>query len=237
MIGIYKITEKQNLEMFYIGQSVDIERWLKEHQYKKYEQSKIPFDGYIDEKGRDAFLYEVLEECPAEKLNEREYFWIKTLNAQKFGNVVSGGNSHLDGENNPNSKLTKDEIIYIRTAYANHEKQKEVYEKFKDKISFNYFQNVWQGRSWSNVMPEVFIKENQEYYVKEACKGEKGSSAKFSNEEVILIRKRYVMESAKQIFDDYKDRISYQTLQQILWGRAYSSLPIYKKKERKWINV
>ena len=51
-----------------------------------------------------------------------------------------------------------------------------------------------------------------------------------------LIRKRYVKESAKSIYQDYKDRVSFQTLQQILWGRYYSHLPIYKKKEKQWIN-
>ena len=42
---------------------------------------------------------------------------------------------------------------------------------------------------------------------------------------------------AKNIYNDYKDRISYQAFQQILWGRYYSELPIYKKKEKKWINI
>lgn len=34
-----------------------------------------------------------------------------------------------------------------------------------------------------------------------------------------------------------KDRVAYQTLQQILWGASYSNLPIYRKKEKKWINI
>ena len=86
-------------------------------------------------------------------------------------------------------------------------------------------------------MPEVFTEENKKYYIYENSKGDKGSSAKFTNEEVLQIRQRYVKESAKAIFEDYKDRVSYQTLQQILWGRYYSNLPIYKKKEKKWINI
>ena len=58
-----------------------------------------------------------------------------------------------------------------------------------------------------------------------------------SDEEVIQIRKRYVNESAKQIYEDYKNRVSYQTFQAMLWGRSYKALPIYKKKEKKWINI
>lgn len=85
-------------------------------------------------------------------------------------------------------------------------------------------------------MPEVFTKENKEYYSKQATNGEKSHSAKFTNQEVLKLRERYVYESAKQIYEDYKERCSFQTLQQILWGRSYKDLPIYNKKEKKWIN-
>jgi predicted GIY-YIG superfamily endonuclease len=44
MIGIYKITEKENPKNFYIGKSNDIKRRFKEHQTKTYEQTRIPFD-------------------------------------------------------------------------------------------------------------------------------------------------------------------------------------------------
>ena len=85
-------------------------------------------------------------------------------------------------------------------------------------------------------MPEVLTEENKKYFSKEATNGEKSSQAKFTDEEVILLRNRYISESAKSIYKDYKDRCSYQALQQILWGRSYKHLPIYKKKEKKWIN-
>ena len=85
-------------------------------------------------------------------------------------------------------------------------------------------------------MPEVFTEENKKYYRFQATNGENSVSAKFTNEEVIKIRERYVKENARSIYEDYKDRCSYNTLQQILWGRTYKNLPIYKKKEKKWIN-
>ena len=122
-------------------------------------------------------------------------------------------------------------------AYNNHSKQKEVYEKYKDKITFQSFQNLWQGRSWIHIMPEVFTEENKQYYKTEQSKGGKSNTAKFSDEEVIKLRQRYMNESAKEIYQDYKDKITYQALQEILWGRRYKNLPIYKKKEKKWINI
>ena len=224
MIGIYKITEKENPNMFYVGKSNDIERRFKEHKTKTYEQSRIPFDGYIKEKGVDAFIYEVLEECKIEELSEKEKYWVDKLNAKASGNKFDGGLRDVTGSHNPNAKLTEEDVKKIRIAY-------------KDIITFQSFQNVWQGRSWSHIMPEVFTEENKQYYKTEQSKGEQGTGAKFTNEEVLNIRKRYVNESAKNIYNDYKDRVSYQAFQQILWGRYYSELPIYKKKEKKWINI
>lgn len=237
MIGIYKITEKENPNNFYIGKSNDIQRRFYEHQTKTYEQSRIPFDGYIKEKGKNAFIYEILEECELEQLSEKEKYWVEKLEAKKSGNKFDGGLRDVVETHNPNAKLTEKDVIEIRKAYNNHCKQREIYNKYKNKITFQSFQNLWQGRSWSHIMPEVFTEENKLYYKTEQSKGENGSNAKFTDEEVIAIRKRYVNESAKTIYENYKDRISYQAFQQILWGRHYSELPIYKKKEKKWINI
>lgn len=237
MIGIYKITEKENPNNFYVGKSNDIQRRFYEHQTKTYKQSRIPFDGYIKEKGKNAFIYEILEECELEQLSEKEKYWVEKLEAKKSGNKFDGGLRDVVGTHNPNAKLTEKDVIEIRKAYNNHCKQREVYNKYKNKITFQSFQNLWQGRSWSHIMPEVFTEENKLYYKTEQSKGENSSNAKFTDEEVITIRKRYVNESAKAIYENYKDRISYQAFQQILWGRHYSELPIYKKKEKKWINI
>lgn len=158
------------------------------------------------------------------------------MHATQACNKFDGGLTDVVGEHNPKAKLTEEDIIYIRKAYNEHKKQKEVYEKFKNTISFNHFQNIWQGRVWAHIMPEVFTEENKQYYIYENSKGEASNNSAFTNEEIIAIRTRYVKESAKQIYEDYKDRVAYQTFQMILWGRYYDNLPIYKKKEKRWIN-
>lgn len=237
MIGIYKITEKKNPNNFYIGKSNDIERRLKEHITKSYEQSRIPFDKLLNSNNKEDFSFEILEICLLEELNEKEKYWIDNLNAKQSGNKADGGLSDVVGAHNPKAKLTKEDVIKIRIAYSQHKKQKDVYEEYKDIISFNYFQNLWQGRSWGHVMPEVFTDENKEYYIKLNSLGGNGAKAVFTDKEVINIRQRYVNEAASQIYKDYEGRVKYETLQAILWGRSYSNLPIYKKKEKKWINV
>ena len=237
MIGIYKIIEIDNPTNFYVGKSNNIQRRFKEHQTKTYEQSRIPFDDEIKEKGINAFTYEILEECSIEELSEKEKYWTDKLEATKSGNVFDGGLRDVVGSNNPKAKLTEEDVINIRLAYANHKRQKEVYEDYKSIISFGYFQNLWQGKSWSHIMPEVFTEENKQYYIYQNSLGSNGASSAFTEEEVIIIRQRYVNESAKEIYKDYSDRVSYQTFQAMLWGRSYKNLPIYKKQERKWINI
>lgn len=236
MIGIYKITNKLNNKA-YIGQSNDIERRFREHQTKG-EASRIPLDIAIQKYGKENFLYEVLEECEIEQLNEKESYWITTLETHLKGyNCNAGGEQSSIGESNGKAKLTVEDVKKIRIAYNNHEKQRDVYEDYKHLITFNSFQNIWQGQSWKHIMPEVFTEENKKYYVYENSKGSNSKAAAFTDEEVIKIRQRYVNESAKAIYQDYKDRIAYQSFQMILWGRYYNNLPIYKKKEKRWINI
>lgn len=236
MIGIYKITKKENGKA-YIGQSNDIQRRFSEHQTKGVE-SRIPLDIAIQKYGKDAFTYEVIEECSLEELNEKETYWIKFYNTVENGyNCSYGGNQQSVGSQNGRAKLTEEDVINIRIAYSNHERQKEVYEKYKDKITYSTFQTVWQGKSWSYIMPEVFTEENKKYYIYQNSLGSNGTNAVLTDGEIIKARERYVNESAKDIYEDYKDKMKYQTFQAMLWGRTYKNLPIYKKKEKKWINI
>ncbi len=115
-------------------------------------------------------------------------------------------------------------------------RRKEVYEQFKDKVSFDTFASIWDGTTWKEIKPEVYTEENLNYYKFHATDGSKSEMAKFTLEEVIKMRERYVNEDARSIYNDYKDRCNYQTLQQILWGRTYKDLPIYKKKQGIWVN-
>jgi hypothetical protein len=60
-------------------------------------------------------------------------------------------------------------------------------------------------------MPEVFTEENKKYYIYENSRGTNSNIARFTDDEVVTMRKRYVTESAKVIYEDYKNRVSFQT--------------------------
>ena len=72
MIGIYKITKKEDGKS-YIGQSNNCERRFKEHQ-KVGSASRIPVDIAIEKYGKDAFTFEIIEECTLKELNEKEQY-------------------------------------------------------------------------------------------------------------------------------------------------------------------
>lgn len=232
MIGIYKITKKSNGKS-YIGQSVDIERRFKEHKYKK----DIPIEIAIQKYGEDAFTYEIVEECELSELDKKESYWIDYYDSYNKGYNCNEGGGVFSGENNGRACLTEEEVTYIRECYNNHLRRKDVYEQFQDKITFNSFARIWDGSTWTHIKPEVYTQENKDYYSRHATDGEKSESAAFTNEEVSNLRKRYVNETARQIYPNVKERISYQGLQGILWGRSYENVPIYSKRYKRWINT
>ena len=230
MIGIYKITDLTN-GMIYIGQSNNIQRRKGEHFYNnKYIRSEI--DKAIQTKGADNFDFEIIEECPIEELYDRERYWIEYYDSFNHGyNQTKGGQHEYCGRR----KLTVDDVIAIRTAYNNHKKWSDVYENYKDLITVDGFKHIWQGNRWKSIMPEVYTKENKEYY--KEISGFQPGDGNLSDEEVINIRKRYVNETANEIWQDYKDLYTLGSFKQLLQGVKYSHLPIYKKQQKKWINT
>lgn len=232
MIGIYKITNKINGKT-YVGQSTNISKRLSEHKKKRI----LTIDDYINFLGVENFEFSILEECSEEELNEKEQFYIQQYNSQKNGyNIQKGGNSNFSGEGNGRARLTEEDVIIIRKAYNDHKKQKEIYEQFKDKTTWSNFQNVWQGNNWSYIMPEVYTEENKNWYKTQNSIGENGSSAVFTNEQVLNYRKKYENMTAKEIYENEKlqDKITYSSFQKILWGESYKNIPIYKKSKKQW---
>lgn len=230
MIGIYKITDKSNGKV-YIGQSSNIERRRREH----FEWNKNP-DQYIDilikERGNDNFTFEILEECSKEELTLRERYYIELYDSFYNGyNKTKGGQEIYHG----NPKLTKEDVVNIRLAYKNGESRKEIYELYKDKITFAGFTHVWDGSRWKEIMPEIYTNENKIF--QKYKKGERNALAKLTDEEVIKIRTRYMTETASQIWKDYQYLYTFGSFKQILGGTKYSHLPIYKKDKGEWINV
>ena len=85
--GIYKITNTKN-QMCYVGQAVNIaERW-KQHIKRAIGAEPITNNKLypaMKKFGIENFTFEVIEECPQEKLNQREDYWQDFYNAKEYG--------------------------------------------------------------------------------------------------------------------------------------------------------
>jgi group I intron endonuclease len=106
MIGIYKITSPS--KRTYIGQSIDIEnRWIK---YKNINNSKVQQKLYRSfiKYGIDNHIFEILEECPTDELDNTEIKWINHFKTNKTGlNILEGGGNSRKGVKHTNETKQK----------------------------------------------------------------------------------------------------------------------------------
>jgi len=55
------------------------------------------------------------------------------------------------------AKFSDEEIIELRLAYKNKEKPSEIYRtKYSERVKYQSFYNIWCGKRYSHIMPEVF---------------------------------------------------------------------------------
>lgn len=92
--GIYKITNLKN-NMVYIGQSTNVKNRVKSHIQASLGISTIAHQLVHDamqEYGLENFTFQLIEECPKDKLNVREKYWINYYESNNFGyNRTAGG--------------------------------------------------------------------------------------------------------------------------------------------------
>lgn len=83
--GIYKITNQLNGKV-YVGQSQNVYEREAEHftalRHKKHPNKDMQRDWNRDNRG---FRFDVIEWCPLMQLNDKEKYWIDTLNTIETG--------------------------------------------------------------------------------------------------------------------------------------------------------
>jgi len=88
--GIYKITNPNN--KVYIGKSKDIEYRFIQYALLNKKTIGIKLFNSLQKYGWDYHIFEIIEECDENKLDEKEIYWIKQCNSVKEGlNIKYGG--------------------------------------------------------------------------------------------------------------------------------------------------
>lgn len=122
MIGIYKITCKHSGK-FYIGSSLNIQERFKQHKnaLKKNCHHSYKLQSAYDKYGKDAFIFEVIEETSADNLLNLEQSYLDSTKSYLKGYNVS----HVAGR--PFNKLA-----FIKEEFSNEIKEiNELIEELK----------------------------------------------------------------------------------------------------------
>lgn len=171
---IYCFTNKINNKK-YIGQTINPNQRYNAHKSNYQNSNNQEYNSLLHKAFRkydfENFDYEILSKDidDIELLNQLEIFYIKKFNtkAPNGYNVESGGKNapkpktleHKKKEIWSQAKLTEEEVIELRKAYKAKKSPTEIYnKKYKDRLHYNSFLNIWSGRRYGLIMPEVFEK-------------------------------------------------------------------------------
>lgn len=202
MYWIYKITNKINNKV-YIGVTDNIKVRFNNHKTrylnkKSREYNKSLYRAFR-KYGIGNFDFSIIEDNVSYKnAFEKEKYYIS-----KYDSKEKGYNETIGGENPPiTSKVTIDEIKYIRQKVFDKSDLNKLYLEFKHKIAKNTFMAICYGKSWRNVCPELIDEEIIKYHkdkikdkvfklLQEGAKKVKKPSKKLTKNEVKYIRNLY----------------------------------------------
>ena len=235
LIGIYRLYNLVTCQS-YIGQSKDLLKRFEAHINHRNAPTASPVDRDIGYYGLWNFVFQILELCNPEELDWKEDYWIKYFGSNINGYNILDGGQHNFGHSNPNRKITANDVYYIRDCYNNRYDPNFIYNTYyKGIISYGQFFNIWEGNTWPFVHMDVYTEENKKYY-KDLINNCEKEVTNFSDEEIMRFRKRYVNETAEEIYNSENIGCKFNTFRMILSGDSYKHLPIYSKKKKCWIN-
>ena len=159
--GIYKITDIINNKA-YIGRAVDLKNREWRHycycEPEKYSKASLQpeinmriHQAMMQNRNKDNFLFEVLEYCPVEFLDEREQYYISYYNT-KFPNgynSTDGGQTypHRKGEEHYNHSLTQYQVDQIYDFLISGKTVKEI-QTIIPQASMETISAINNGYNW-----------------------------------------------------------------------------------------
>ena len=125
-----------------------------------------------------------------------------------------------------NSKIDYGDVVELRNFYKQGVYWKKLYKEKYKTIYENpmTFWNIYNGKVFSLVMPEVFTKENKKLHSSLSQRGESNGKAKLKEEEVIEIRRLFKEGKTREDILEIFPKLKRPALNAILRGETWSYL-------------
>ena len=232
---IYRITNTINNKI-YIGQTKNYKKRFWEHKNSFQKEKRKDFyskkNRAFRKYGIDNFKFEVIEEVDDSLLDSREEYWITYYDSFESGyNSTPGACSppSLIREKHPMAKLSEEDVEHI------------VHLLQKTSLTFSQIGKIF-GVSKGTVnlisLGQNWHSPNLDYPLRKDALSRKGSSngnSKLTEEIVLQIREEYKTKSVSFLEEKYCHLASKSAIRKVLTGETYSHLPVYKKKQKRWI--
>lgn len=211
----------------YVGCSTNPDKRFKTHierynnpNSKEYNK---PLYQAMRKYGEENFVFKVVEQCPHEERFKLESEYIDKLNT-----VNTGYNRGHKGESHGKSVLTNDDVIDIRTRYANHESYRDVYKLYSDKINESGFHKIWKGETWTHLMMNVYTEDNKDFHRHNTGSiGETNSRAILTEADIINIRTaKKEGHKMKDIYQNYKNKVTEGYFKNIWYNITWTHIKV-----------
>jgi len=129
MVGIYKITSPSN--KIYIGQSIHIEKRFKDYKNLHGARNQPALYSSFIKHGVENHIFEVIEECSIEYLNDRERYWqehYNTLNRDGL-NCLLTHSTTMSGRLSEETKKKISEGVRASSKNRNYKHSEETKKK------------------------------------------------------------------------------------------------------------
>lgn len=210
----------------YIGQTInDDNARYNQHKSNHLNENSNEYNSSLHKAmrkyGFENFSYEILAKNIDDfsLLNILEIYYV-----DKYSTIIPKGYNIEPGGRNcskPKSEkykwdimlregeLTENEVIELREAYARKESPSKIYnEKYKNKLNYSSFLNIWSGRRYKMIKPELL---------------NKGRHTKMSKDLANEIREKYKQgnQSYQSLSEEYK--CSKGTIADIIKNRTWKN--------------
>lgn len=175
---------------------------------------------------RDKPMY-VLYDLFCDKISYESFK--KVYHHQTYTNLTTTVNEYPYnfefGNQFTNNPLEYDEIVSLRERYANGEYWRDVYKDYEWAYKNEWsFYNVYTGRSYKLIMPEVFTEENKKKHHGKTKQGAKNPKAKLTEEQVIKIRQLHKDGVSNSELYKAFPQVSSTSIRDIINGKTWKHL-------------